>query len=142
MRRILIAGMIAVIAAVAGAACASAASDKVGFIDAQRILLSHPKYEQSQKQLDAFVQKKTEEARAAAEKETDPQKRIAIIEDARRASGEEEARVMNPITGEINTVIEKVAKKNGVTIVVNKMLIYFGGVDLTEDVIKEVKALK
>ncbi len=123
-------------------AVAMAASDRVGYIDAQRILMSHPKYETTQKHLDAFVQKKTEEARAAAEQEQDASKRMVIIDTARRESGDEEMRVMNPITVEINTIIEKVAKAKSVTVVLNKVLIYFGGVDLTEDVIKEVKTLK
>lgn len=123
-------------------AAAMAASDRVGYIDAQRILMSHPKYETSQKHLDDFIQKKTEEARVAAEQEQDASKRATIVDAARRESGDEETRVMNPITEEINKVIEKVAKAKGVTIVLNKVLIYFGGVDLTEDVIKEVKTLK
>lgn len=121
---------------------ALAASDRVGYIDAQRILMSHPKYETSQKHLDEFVQKKTDEARTAAEQEQDASKRMMIIDNARRESGNEEMRIMNPITVEINAIIEKVAKAKSVTIVLNKALIYFGGIDLTEDVVKEVKALK
>jgi outer membrane protein len=119
-----------------------AAEDRLGFIDAQRVLASHPKYEESQKHLEEFVRKKTEESRTAAEQEKDQAKRVQIIDDARRASGEEEMRVMNPITKDINVVIESVAKAKGVTIVLNKMLIYFGGVDITEDVIKALKELK
>jgi outer membrane protein len=119
-----------------------AAEDRVGFIDAQKVLSSHPKYAESQSYMDEFVKKKTEEARVSAEKETDQVKRLRIIENARMESGSEESRVMNPITKDINKVIESVAKAKGVTVVLNKMLIYFGGVDLTEDVIKSLKELK
>lgn len=119
-----------------------AAEDRVGFIDAQRALAAHPKYEQSQKHLNDFVQKKTEEAKQAAEKESDAEKRMMIIDTARRACGDEEMRVMNPITADINGVIEKVVKAKGVTVVLNKMLIYFGGVDITDDVVKGLKELK
>ena len=119
-----------------------AAEDKVGFIDAQRALVAHPKYEQSQKQLNDFVQKRTDEAKELAEKEKDQNARMAIIESARWECGDEEMRIMNPITADINGVIEKVAKTKGVTVVLNKMLIYFGGVDLTDDVVKGLKELK
>jgi outer membrane protein len=119
-----------------------AASDKVGFIDAQLVLIAHPKYAESRKYLDDFITKKSDEAKAAAEKETNPTKRMEIIDFARGESGQEEVRVMNPITAQINEVIEKVAKTKGVTIVINKALIYFGGVDMTEDVVKGVKAIK
>jgi outer membrane protein len=119
-----------------------AATDKIGFIDTQRILVAHPKYESSQKQVDDFITKKSDEARAAAEKETDPSKRMEIIDTARRESGREELRVMNPITEDINKVIETVAKSKGVTVVMERVYIFFGGIDITEDVIKGVKAIK
>jgi outer membrane protein len=119
-----------------------AASDKIGFIDTQLVLVSHPKYDESQKQVDDFITKKTEEARAAAEKESDANKRMEIIDLARRESGREELRVMNPITDQINKVIETVAKSKGVSIVLDRVYIFYGGVDLTEEVVKSVKALK
>ena len=121
---------------------ANAATDKIGFIDTQRILAAHPKYEESQKYLDGFITKKSEEARIAADKEPDAGKRMAIIDEARQASGQEEMRVMNPITVDINKVIETVAKSKGVTVVVERVYIFHGGVDLTDDVVKGVRALK
>jgi outer membrane protein len=119
-----------------------AASDKIGFIDTQRILLAHPKYAASQKYVDEFITKKSDEAKAAAEKEPDQQKRMLIIDTARQESGVEEMRVMNPLTAEINKVIESVAKAKGVTVVVEKVYIFYGGVDLTDDVVKGVQAIK
>ena len=121
---------------------AADAADKFGFIDTQKILVAHPKYEQSQKYLDDFITKKSDEARAAAEKEPDVNKRMAIIEEARQASGMEEMRVMNPITIDINRVIEMVAQARGVTVVMERVYIFFGGVDITDDVVKGVKGLK
>jgi outer membrane protein len=119
-----------------------AAEDRIGFIDSLRVLSSHPRYDALQKQLDEFIQKKSDEARAVAENEKDPAKRMEIIENARRESGDEELRVMNPITEEINKVIEDVAKSKGVTVVLNRVLIYYGGIDLTEDVINGLKKIK
>jgi outer membrane protein len=120
----------------------SAAEDKIGYIDSPRVLLAHPRYDELQKQLDAFITKKSDEARVAAEKEKDPDKRGEIIEKARRESGEEQVRIMNPVTVEINKVIEAVAKSKGITVVLNKILIFYGGIDLTEPVISELKKLK
>lgn len=119
-----------------------AAEDRIGYIDSPRVLVSHPKYDELQKQLDGFIKKKSDEARASAEKEKDPAKRLEIIEIARRESGKEELRLMNPITEEINKVIETVAKSKGITVVLNKVLIFYGGQDLTEAVIASLKKLK
>lgn len=137
-----IALFLALVGLLSSVAVSSAAEDKIGFIDAQRALMAHPKYEQSQKHLDEFVNKKTDEAKEAADKETDAEKRAMIIDNARRASGDEELRMMNPITADINSIIEKVAKSKGVTVVLNRVLIYYGGIDITDDVIKGLKELK
>jgi outer membrane protein len=105
-------------------------------------LIAHPKYAEAQKYVDEFITKKSDEARAAAEKEADAQKRMLIIDTARQESGMEEMRVMNPLTAEINKIIESVAKAKGVTVVVEKVYIFYGGVDLTDDVVKGVQAIK
>ena len=52
---------------------------------------------------------------------------------------EEEAKLMNPILKEINETIAKVAKAKGITIVLNKGLVYYGGIDITNDVVTALK---
>ena len=121
---------------------AFAAEDKLGFVDAQKVLLAHPKYAAAQKHMEDFVTKKTKETKDAVSKESDADKRMVMIDTARRESGQEEVRIMNPINTDINKAIEKAAKAKGVTVVLNKTLIYFGGVDLTDDVIKELKNIR
>ena len=49
---------------------------------------------------------------------------------------------MNPLTEDLNRTIANVAKDKGVTVVLNKILIYFGGVDITDDVVKALKNTK
>lgn len=122
--------------------CAFAASDVLGFIDTQKVLMAHPKYVASQKQIDAFVKKKSDAAKAAVEKEKDQKKQSEIIDKARTESAMEEVRIMNPLTKDINDAIEKVAKSKGVTVVLNRIMIYYGGTDLTDDVVKVLKNLK
>lgn len=141
-RRSALAAILAALTVMMAASCAMADSDKIGFIDTQAVLFAHPKYEQSQKHLDEFADKKYKEVMAAAEKETDQAKKREMIETARRESGEEEVRTMNPIQDQINAVIDKVAKSRGVTVVVSKTLIFFGGEDLTEEVVKQVRQIK
>lgn len=119
-----------------------AAEDKIGFMDIQKVLTAHPKYAVTQKQLEAFIQKKSEAAKAAIDKESDPKKKQEILDKARTESGMEEVRVMNPLTNDINKIVAKIAKNKDVTVVLNKLLIYHGGVDLTDDVVKALKELK
>jgi outer membrane protein len=124
------------------ASCLYAAEDRIGYIDTRSILLAHPKYEAAQKTLDAFVQKKSDTAKAAADKETDAAKKRDIIDKARRESGEEELRVMKPINDDIDKALSAASKTKGVTVVLEKVYIYFGGVDLTDDVVAALKKIK
>lgn len=52
---------------------------------------------------------------------------------------QQESKLMNPVLKQVNDTIATVAKKKGITIVVNKVLVYYGGVDLTKDVIAALK---
>lgn len=119
-----------------------AASDKIGYLDPAQVLISHPKYAEAQKHLDDFVTKRGEALEAARETEKDPQKLREMVEEARRDSGAEELRIMNPINEEINVIIEKVARAKGIDVVLAKGMVYYGDADITDDVVKELKALK
>ena len=52
---------------------------------------------------------------------------------------QEEEKVMKPILKTVNDAVQKVAKQKGITVVVNKSLVYYGGTDLTSEVIAAVK---
>ena len=142
MKKILLLSVMIMVLLNSLAAAADAASDKIGFIDSVRILASHPRYEESQRYLDDFTEQKVNEARAAAEREPNEERRLQIIDEARFDSEMESVRVMNPITIDINRVIEVVAQSRGVTVVVERGLVYFGGIDLTEDVVRGMSALR
>ena len=62
---------------------AAMAQDKVGYVDPQKILVSHPKYEATQKQLDQFAKKKADATKIAVDKEKDPKKKSEIYEKVR-----------------------------------------------------------
>ena len=121
---------------------AAYAADRIGFIDSQRILAAHPKSAESERYLDDFHRRNADEAEEAARGETDPARRMAIVQEARSESEQEEWRIMSPLLADINRVIEMVAQARGVTVVVERAYVFFGGVDLTEDIIREVSGLR
>ena len=70
----------------------------------------------------------------------DPEKKKAqIVQNLQLEMRQEESKLMSPVLKEVNDTISKVAKAQGVTIVLNKVLVYYGGVDLTRDVITALK---
>ncbi len=117
----------------------AAAEEKIGVIDPQKVLFQHPKFEQTQKQIKTVVEKKQTEAKTAMDKTTDNKEKQKIFETKRQEAAQEEQKLMEPIFKDIDLAIRTVAKAKSMTIILDKGQVFFGGTDLTEDVIQELK---
>ena len=131
--------LLAIAALFAFGAISYAADDTVGYVDDMGVLQQFSKFQQAQKQLDELGKKKSNAAKAAFDKESDEKKKSEIVQNLQFEMREEEAKLMNPVLKEVNDTIAKVAKQKGVTIVVNKALVYYGGINLTQDVVNALK---
>jgi outer membrane protein len=118
---------------------AALAQDTVGIIDPQKVLFQHPKFKQTQDQINAMMQKKEQEAKAAIEKEKDEKKKAQIYQQKRSEASQNEQKLMEPLFKDINVAIEKVAKGKKLSVVINKAAVFYGGVDITDDVIQALK---
>ncbi len=135
-------GMIVAAAVVFGLVSVGAAvatEEKVGGIDPQKVLFQHPKYEQTLKQVKAIADKKQGEAKTAIDKETDNNKKAQIFQKMRKEIAEEEQKLMQPLFKDIDLAVRTVATAKKITVVVDKTAIFYGGTDITEDVIQELK---
>ena len=115
------------------------ADEKIGLIEPNTILSQHPKMAQVKKEIQAVVQKKQDEAKAAMAKEKDEQKKAQIYETKQNEAVAEEQKLMAPILKDIDAAIRAVAKAKGMTVVIDTAATLMGGVDITEDVIRELK---
>ena len=121
---------------IAGAAFAQ---DVMGCVDPQKVMFQHPKFEQIQKQISDVTNKKQAEAKTAIDKETDDKKKAKIFQDKRTEAANEERKLMEPLFKDINLAIRTVANAKKITVVVDKGAVFFGGTDITADVITELK---
>lgn len=119
----------------------AAAADKVGYIDDGRVLSQSEKFKKAQESLQKLSVTKTNAAKAAFDKEKDEKKKAQIVQNVQLELREAENKMITPIYSEINAIIAKVAKAKGVTIIISNRFVLFGGVDITDDVIKEIKKL-
>lgn len=115
------------------------AADTIGVLDPQKVLFQHPKFQEVQKQIKAMMEKKQAEAKAAIEKATDDKEKQKIFNTKRQEAAMEEQKLMQPLFKDIDLAIRTVAKTKGITIVLDKAQVFFGGVDITEDVIQNLK---
>ena len=115
------------------------ADEKLASISPQRVLFQHPKFEQVQKQIKAVMDKKQNEAKAAIDKEPDNNKKAQIFQNKKQEVAVEERKLMEPLFKDIDLAVRAVAAAKKITVVVDKSALFFGGVDITEDVILELK---
>ena len=118
---------------------AAFAQDVMGCVDPQKIMFQHPKFEQIQKQISDITNKKQAEAKAAIDKETDDKNKAKIFQDKRTEAANEERKLMEPLFKDINLAIRTVANAKKITVVVDKGAVFFGGTDITAEVITELK---
>jgi outer membrane protein len=121
--------------------CRSAgAADTAGVVDSWKVVLQHPEFDAIAKHIAEMRRQKRSETRFALAKETDPEKKAGMLEAANRDIAEVERRLMSPVYEDCKDALIAVMEKRNITIVLRKASVYFGGTDITEDVIARLKA--
>ncbi|MDR1741096.1 MAG: OmpH family outer membrane protein [Synergistaceae bacterium] len=118
---------------------AAYAADTIGVIDSQAIISKHPSFDGAMSQLQQISRQKENEAKTAADSETDSSKKAQIVQVKRMELVKEEQRLMEPIFKACQEAVRVVAKKRNITLVLEKASVYFGGQDITDDVIKQLQ---
>jgi outer membrane protein len=96
---------------------------------------------QVKKQIQAVLEKKQQEAREAIAKEKDNGKKAEIYQTKQNEASQEEQKLMAPLLKDMDQAIRNVAKAKGLTIVIDVAQALMGGVDITSDVVAELKRL-
>jgi len=115
------------------------AGELVGYIYPAKVISSHPKYAQIQKQLANFADQKEKEVDTEVAKAKDNAAKEQIIRKKAREVADKEAALMQPLFRDVATATNASAKANGVSVVVNGAYLVSGGKDLTNDVISRMK---
>ena len=126
----------------AAAAPKASPGDVIGVIDSQLIVSKHPAFEETMKQLQQVMRQKENEARVAVEQEPDQAKKAQIMQTKRSEAAREEQRLMEPIYNACQQAVRVIAQKQNVTIVLEKGSVYFGGKDITDNVIQQLLITK
>ena len=117
-------------------------ADFVGIVDRGLILDNHPRLNEARQQFAEIARKKENEAKAAADKETDQQKKAQAVQEKRMELAQEEQRLMAPIYQDCEQAVREVAVKRKLTLVLDKFVVLIGGIDITQDVIQQLSRKK
>ena len=121
---------------------ANAAVDSVGVIDMYEVTNNHPKMNDAKAQMATISRQKETEAKAAADKESDPAKKAQIVQAKRMELAREEQKIMDPIFRDCQRAVREVAVNKKLTLVLNKSVVLIGGSDITQDVIQQLAKTK
>ena len=124
------------------AAASATTADSVGIVDRGEILNSHPRLSQVQQQIMNIARQKENEAKAAADKESDTAKKAQAVQAKRMELAQEEQKLMAPIYQDCEQAVREVAVRKKLTLVLDKFVVLIGGVDITQDVIQQLAKKK
>ena len=138
LRNFLVLSVTALVFVLAAGGAANAAVDSVGVIDMYEVTNNHPKMNDAKAQLATISRQKETEAKAAADKESDPAKKAQIVQAKRMELAKEEQKIMDPIFRDCQRAVREVAVNKKLTLVLNKSVVLIGGSDITQDVIQQL----
>ena len=126
----------------AAPAASATTADSVGIVDRGEILNNHPRLAQVRQQLANIARQKEQEAKAAADKETDTAKKAQAVQAKRMELAQEEQKLMAPIYQDCEQAVREVAVRKKLMLVLDKFVVLIGGVDITQDVIQQLAKKK
>ncbi len=148
-KTLLLTGLMSLFLLTAGTAAFAAAAKTpttpvtgIGVIDMDDIVNNHPGMAKARQQMADLARKKQNEAKAAADKETDNAKKSQAVRNKQMELAQEEQKLMEPIFRDCQQAVREVAAKQKLTLVLNKSVVLIGGVDITQDVIQQLAKKK
>ena len=112
-------------------------SPTIGYVDMVRAVDAHPRKASAESALKEYAQSQIADVQQRAKGASAGQQ-----EEMRRQLNQQLLKRRQELIGglekDIRAAVEKVAKEQGVTIVLNREVVLYGGVDLTDQVIKAI----
>lgn len=119
-----------------GNIASAASSSNVGVIDYQQAMSSHPDVQGIQSQMETAindVRKEFEEKSAGMS----DQEKADYYQQCQQRLAQRQQELVEPIKTKVDVAIKKVADKRGLSVVIDKMAVIYGGQDITQEVIAE-----
>jgi len=117
-----------------GNIASAASSSSVGTIDYQQVMAAHPDVQGLQGQMEtaiADVKKEFDEKSAGMNE----QEKAEYYQQCQMRLAQKQQELLDPIRNAVDIAIKKVADKRGMSVVIDKMAVIYGGQDITQEVI-------
>ena len=135
---VFIGSVVAIALTTTGVGIASAASSvNVGVIDYNMVLSQHPEGENFQNQMNAAIAEVQKDFQEKSEGMTD-QEKSDYYRQCQQRLAQKQQELMEPILKSVDDAIKKVADSKGLSVVIEKGAVVYGGTDITQDVISKL----
>lgn len=112
-------------------------SFSVGYVDMQRALDNHPRKASSERALQEFFEAKQREFQQRA-KSLGPVQRQELDRQLQQEFVQKREELLSGLDKDIRASVEKVSRDRGVSVVLDRSVVLYGGVDLTDAVIAQL----
>lgn len=132
-------GVVGIALSQSGKSTASAASSSsnIGIVNQQMLVSQHPDMAKAQAAMEAEVEKakKDFEAKSATMNDKEKQDYYAQVQQGLSLKQQE---LINPVLDKVEAAIKTVADAKGLTVVMDKSNVVYGGQDITDEVSKKM----
>lgn len=127
--------LLSVVTVVTGSPSSEAAKGSdIGYVDMQGIFASHPETQKARTTL-AQETAKAEKEFNEKKKSLNQQQQEALLQQYREQLAQKEQELTSNVMKKIDADIAEIAKAKGLSVVLEKQNVFYGGVDLTKEVI-------
>jgi outer membrane protein len=112
----------------------------IGIIDYGQLIMRHPDTAKADETLRAEADKAQKEYNAQATKLSDAEKQN-LQRQLSQQLVQKRQELLKPIADKVNAAIKEVITEKNLSMVVYKSTVFFGGQDITEDVLKKIGAI-
>ncbi|BEU87216.1 hypothetical protein TAMA11512_06800 [Selenomonas sp. TAMA-11512] len=136
---VFIGSVVAIALTQSGAGIASAAGNSnVGVVDYRRVMMAHPDFNKANGEMQKAVQEAQMRFEANNANKSDEEKSKAY-QDIQRELAQKEQTLISAIQDKVNAAVKQAADARGMTVVLDKSSVVYGGEDITADVEKLLK---
>ncbi|MFA6074641.1 MAG: OmpH family outer membrane protein [Negativicutes bacterium] len=130
-------GSIVAVALVSGGTASAAASSNIGTVDYQKVVTSSPSYQAYVDQMQVEEAKTKQDFDQNSAKMTDKEKEAYFNQLKQRLQTKQQD-LLKGVIEKVNGIIKTVAEDKGISAVLDKSQVFYGGTDITDDVLKKI----
>lgn len=120
-----------------GGIASAAGTSAVGVIDREQVLTQHPKSADLDNQMNAAINEVRKDFEEKSQGMNDQEKQDYYRQCQQRLQ-QKQIELTDPILKSVDDTIKQVADSKGISVVIDKTAVLYGGQDITQDVIKKL----